>query len=119
MNCQLIRAVVLTALVIPVFGCGDGAPTAPRLVASDARPATVDPSGPFMRAQGGIADLSGRCPSIAFVIGSIHIQTNAATLFQRAECSELHNGTFVDAAGARQPDGSLFAREVELVTGRR
>ena len=104
MKFRIAHALVVVLLLVPALGCDDGSPTAPR--------SNLD-SGPFMRAIGGITELSGRCPTISFVIGSIHIFTNATTLFQRADCRELRPGTPVDASGTRQPDGRLFAREVE------
>ena len=116
MKFRIAHALVVVVLLVPALGCDDGSPTAPRSTAGNTQ-AAID-SGPFMRAEGGIADLSGQCPRISFVIGSIHIFTNATTLFQRADCSELREGSPVDASGTLQSDGRLFAREVEL-TGRR
>jgi len=122
MKFRIAHALVVVVLLVPALGCDDGSPTAPRSTAGNTQAATdsgptVDSgpaidSGPFMRALGGIADLSGQCPRISFVIGSIHIFTNATTLFQRADCSELREGSPVDASGTLQSDGRLFAREV-------
>ena len=119
MKLFLVRALAGAILSGALVACDGDSPTAPQSAALttlrsvDPEP-SVDP-GPFTRALGGIAELSGRCPAVSFVIGSFHVWTNGTTLFQRFECRELTNGTHVDATGAIQADRTLFAREVELI----
>ena len=93
------------------LGCGDSNPTAPGVVGTSQASLS---RGPLLHVEGGIADLSGRCPAIRFVIGSFHIATNSVTLFQRGSCGRLANGSDVDVSGFRQADGSVLAVEVEL-----
>ena len=122
MKLFLVRALAVGILSGTLVACDGDSPTAPQSTALttlrsvDPEP-SVDP-GPFARALGGIAKLSGTCPAVSFVIGSIHVWTNGTTLFQRFECRELTDGTRVDATGAMQADGTLFAREVELLRRR-
>lgn len=61
---------------------------------------------------GALRNLSGSCPSLSFSVGSDVIVTSAATQF-KTPCGSLSEGRFVEAEGSRQPDGRIFARQVE------
>jgi hypothetical protein len=63
--------------------------------------------------KGALSARAGTCPSLTFNVGSVKVQTNAATTFDDTSCSALANGTEVEVKGARQADASILATRVE------
>ncbi|HKW01463.1 MAG TPA: DUF5666 domain-containing protein [Vicinamibacterales bacterium] len=69
-------------------------------------------------ADGAIASLTGGIPNLTFVAGGVTVHTNAATLVKRQgvtlDLTALHTGLIVEVEGARQSDGSLLARKIQI-----
>ena len=57
--------------------------------------------------------LSGKCPSVSFVVGSSAVTTNGATAFIGNKCKDLQNGSSVSVTGAVQLNGSVLATIVD------
>jgi hypothetical protein len=70
--------------------------------------------GTKIEVSGPIENLTGGCPTLSFTVGGQRVATNAATRFDETFCQDLRQGTFVEAEGWQQLDGSLLATEVEV-----
>jgi hypothetical protein len=67
-----------------------------------------------MEARGVVSGLSGTCPTLTFSVGSVVVETSAATRFSPA-CSSVVAGATVEVEGVRNPTwGRLVARSVRV-----
>jgi hypothetical protein len=63
--------------------------------------------------QGLVAGLTGTCPSVTFTVGTTRVTTSSSTRFDDS-CAQVLNTANVEVKGARQSDGSVLARRVEI-----
>jgi Domain of unknown function (DUF5666) len=63
--------------------------------------------------KGLVAGLTGACPSVAFTVGTTRVTTSSSTRFDDS-CAQVVNTANVEVKGARQIDGSVLARRVEI-----
>lgn len=66
---------------------------------------------------GVVSGLSGSCPNLAFTLDGTAVTTNSSTVFEDGPCTAIQNGTKIDVKGAKQPNGSVVASEVETENG--
>jgi len=66
-----------------------------------------------MEVTGTVAELSGTCPELMFMIGDQKVSTDAATRFDDGTCDDVTNGKRVEVQGVER-NGILYARDVEL-----
>lgn len=57
------------------------------------------------------------CPLITFYVGTTKVTTTASTTWDDVTCATLASGDSVKVEGAKQPDGSIVAKEVEKRSG--
>lgn len=70
------------------------------------------PPVPLTTVQGAVADLSGSCPALTFMVGPTSVTTTAETSFRGSGCAALANGSFVAVNGTAQSNGSIAATRV-------
>ena len=59
--------------------------------------------------RGTVSDLTGTCPSLTFMLGTLRVSTSGSTYFKNAACAAVQNGVSVEVNGRPQADGSLLA----------
>jgi hypothetical protein len=66
-----------------------------------------------MKVEGVVADRSGTCPAITFMIGTTRVVADAATKFDDIACTAVLNGTSVEVRGTRQANNDFKAAKIE------
>jgi Domain of unknown function (DUF5666) len=72
------------------------------------------PTGERVELEGRVDSLAGTCPAITFRLRGVDVFTTGDTRFSDGRCQNLKDGESVDVKGRRQPDGRVFALEVEI-----
>jgi hypothetical protein len=76
----------------------------------------AEPPPPQQVTLTGIASsVSGRCPTLTFVVGSTNVTTFAETVFAAGPCRNLQDGTSVRVNGTRSPGGGVDATRVTFL----
>lgn len=58
---------------------------------------------------GTISSVTGSCPQVTFHVGTLTIETDAATVYTKGGCSNLVNNAQLSGTGSVQLDGSVLA----------
>jgi hypothetical protein len=66
-----------------------------------------------------VDSLSGRCPSLTFVVNKINVLANGDTAFSGGKCSDLSNGDSVDVTGTRDASGAIAATTVAITKNKK
>jgi Domain of unknown function (DUF5666) len=66
------------------------------------------------RAVGAIAQLTGTCPDLTFVLSGVTVHASAATKFENGGCADLKDGVQTGAMGPKRADGSIDAARVRI-----
>jgi hypothetical protein len=79
-------------------------------------PPPPDPPPPSTEVEldGLVADLSGSCPNLTFVLNGTTVYTDEATGYRQGNCHHVENGRRVYVLGERQPDGRVRAKRVDI-----
>jgi Domain of unknown function (DUF5666) len=64
--------------------------------------------------EGTVSNKSGNYPTLTFTVQGSPVTTDANTKFEDGQCSQIANGTKVEADGTRQFSNSPLARKVEI-----
>lgn len=67
-----------------------------------------------MHVEGGVLTLTGKCPSLTFIVGTTLVSTSSATTFSGGKCDDVKNGKQVAVDGTRQANGSVKATKVTI-----
>lgn len=66
---------------------------------------------------GPVAAKAGRCPTIRFTVNGVRVRATGVTEFAGTTCGTLADGDLVRVDGQPLGNGTVLAREVELMTG--
>ena len=64
--------------------------------------------------KGTVANRSGNCPTIGFLVQGTTVMTNGNTKFEDGSCAQVVNGARVGVEGTRQSNNTILAKEVEI-----
>jgi hypothetical protein len=63
--------------------------------------------------RGTVAELTGTCPTLTFLLGTLRVTTTGSTYFKDGACATVQNGMTVEVNGQPQANGSLVAMLVK------
>ena len=106
---RLTFEVLQVGMVITASGEASGGAIAARKLVITGNAHDVDLEGLV------VGPISGTCPEISFVVGSLALETTAFTEFKQSSCSALSPGANVKVRGVLLPDGlSAQVTRIEL-----
>jgi hypothetical protein len=76
-------------------------------------PPPAPPPPQTTQLSGTLSGLSGKCPSVSFVVSSKTVTTSGATAFTGNACKDLKNGRSTSVTGAVQLNGTVLAAIVD------
>ena len=71
-----------------------------------------------MQIDGTVLTLTGKSPTLTFIVRTRLITTSSATTFSGGKCDDVKNGKQVEVDGTTQSNGSVKATRVDISNGK-